>query len=243
MKNHGSSKEPSMEALLKARYRPHTTGSVSRMGTHPASGLTWLSSYRRLISTFMRSVSFSYFLRTASTCGCRFCRFSELSICVLVNGYVSALTVSVVKMMAEPSGYGTPCSLKSACAPSTNSSRRSDTGDRMPSMRCGPVETTSPTAAAASDVETPFTACRASAKAEEEPSIEAEAEEAKSAAIATSDKSARRCTASAAAASTCGAKCVNTSPTSPGLSAATGAAPSTRRRRSESERTLANANP
>ena len=31
------------------------------MGTHPANGLTWFSSYRRLISTFMRSGSSLYF--------------------------------------------------------------------------------------------------------------------------------------------------------------------------------------
>ena len=36
------------------------------MGTQPARGDTWFSSYRRLISMFMRSVSFLYLSRIAS---------------------------------------------------------------------------------------------------------------------------------------------------------------------------------
>ena len=78
-KNHASSNAPSMPALLNARYKPAKTGNVKSNGPHPASGLTLFSSYNRLISTFMRSESSSYFSRINLICGCKFFMFSELT--------------------------------------------------------------------------------------------------------------------------------------------------------------------
>jgi hypothetical protein len=219
MKNHGSSNDPSMDALLNARYSPQTTGSVSKMGTHPARGLTWFSSYRRLISMFMRSGSSLYFSRTASVCGARFWMFKVASTWLFVNGYVSAFTTKVVKMMELPRGYGTPCFSNSACVPSTNASRRSEMGLRMPSMRCAPVSS------AASDA-APDTASSASAKEEPEAASNADA----SSAAAASASSATRAAASVAAASTCGAMFASASAAS-APSAATGATEGRPRRR------------
>ena len=220
MKNHGSSNDPSMLALLNARYSPQTTGSVSKMGTHPANGLTWFSSYRRLISTFMRSGSSLYFSRTASVCGARFWMFSVASTWLFVNGYVSAFTTKVVKMMELPRGYGTPCFTKSACVPSTNASRRSEMGLKIPSMRCAPVSSAAPDAA-------PDTASSASAK-EEAPEAASNADA--SSAAAASASSATRAAASVAAASTCGARLASASAASE-PSAATGATEGRPRRR------------
>ena len=98
----------------------------------------------------MRSGSSLYLSRIASDWGARFWMFKVASTCDFVNGYVSAFTTKVVKIIELPNGYGTLFFSNSACVPSTKDSSRSEIGLRMPSilwMPSGSSEATvSPTA-------------------------------------------------------------------------------------------------
>jgi len=103
IQNQPSFSRPSSATLDSARYSPIQTGRVTRVGRHPASGLTPASLYRRATSTCASSGGRPWYRAwMAFTCGCKACNAIVLAICFFVSGYVASLTMMVRAMMAKP---------------------------------------------------------------------------------------------------------------------------------------------